>query len=103
VHRDHDVEQVLELVDIYARGFDVPWSSRRPHKDQPWTVFYLMSDLISQSEPFVSLLRFRTASPEAREALRVMIYNTLPNLLYGRDRLLFYQMQMRAAERGAYE
>ncbi|HEX3462517.1 MAG TPA: hypothetical protein VHS78_00505 [Candidatus Elarobacter sp.] len=92
------VEQILETVDIYARGFDVPWSSRGPHKDQPWTAFYLMSDLVSQSEPFTSLLRyantFETAAPEAREALRVMIYNTIPNLCYGRDRLLFYQMQM---------
>lgn len=96
-------DEVTEFVDVYVRGFDVPWSSNFPLKDYPWTAFYP----IAERTTFFPLLAYdeflKQATAQGREALRVMIHNTLPNLYFGRDRLLFYQMQQRSAERARYE
>jgi hypothetical protein len=92
------IDDVRRVAEVFARGFGVAFSFTLPVHDQPWSNFSVsewatMRPLITFAESL------KAKSPAGQEALRVIIYNTIPNLCYARDMLAFYDMQRRAAER----
>ena len=94
-----DVEDALHITEIHLRGFDVTWSFESPSKNSPWTSFYLMGN----PSVFHILLRehteSRAAGDAAFESMRGIVYDAIPSLCFSRDRLEFYRVQDRWAQR----
>ncbi len=96
---------ILELqCEIFVRGHDIPWTFVDMAWNRPWTTFYFMAE----NETFTVGLRFldkchkKNLSAETSETGRMLIYNRLSNLCFTRDRLLFYDLERRAASRAKW-
>lgn len=96
-------DEVLGAAEVFARGFGIAWSFTLPMRNQPWTEFYAAFEQ-STMQPLMAFAEaLKSKSAEGSEALRVLIYNTIPNLCFARDQLAFYEMQRRAAQRAGAE
>jgi hypothetical protein len=95
-----DWTQVKRSCETFARGHEVPWAFSYPAWWWPWIIFY------SMTEPRERLLDFHRRVVDAArfdvgiiEYLRSLMLNRHAMLCYTRDKLLFYILQRRAAER----
>lgn len=92
-------EQLLREIEIFVRGFDIPWSFKSIAYNQTWDAFYLMAE----NSVFTPLLlihsKFQETSSPGAEFVRALIYNSLPFVRYSRDRFDFYLRQRRIAIR----
>ena len=96
----NEPSEMLRQIELMVRGFDVPYSFNLPIYGMPWTNFYLMCD----RDIFDDLIAYHVlistkSQPDAAEFARALIYNTLPNVLFTRDRYDFYVQQKRMARR----
>lgn len=95
---------IVRQSEIFARGHDVPWAFDSPLWDCPWGAFYFFGEnnTLIPGQRFLDLSRERGVSPELQEVGRSLVFNRIPNILFTRDRLLFYEMQQAAAKRGKW-
>lgn len=96
---------LLRQCEIYARGHDITWSFNDPMFDSPWATFYFFAEhqALNTGMAFLEACHKKGIDAGVREIGRSLIYNRLPNILFTRDRLLFYEMQQRAAKRANWK
>jgi hypothetical protein len=97
-----DPSFLLRQVEIFVRGFEVPWSFSRPVAYQTFSTFYQLSEQPETFQPGYDLMNTLTNTkqlPETIEAGRTLIFNRLANLCFTRDRLQFFTQQKDAALR----
>jgi hypothetical protein len=96
-----DCSFLLPYCEVFARGYDVPWSFRYKSWYAPWTAFYTLSEEQTFKAGIEALHRAyqKKAPSDALETGRILVHNRLPNLCFTRDRLLFYEIQRLAAKR----
>ncbi|MGA7249438.1 MAG: hypothetical protein WBW89_16970, partial [Candidatus Cybelea sp.] len=97
--------QMLREIELFVRGFNVPYSFvGLPVWNMPWTNFYLMCDR-SIFDPLILLHRTieQRGPAAAAEFARSLVYNTLSNVLFTRDRYEFYIQQQRMARRRQWD
>ncbi len=96
-----DCSFLLPYCEVFARGYDVPWSFRYKSWYAPWTAFYTLSEEQTFKAGIEVLHRAhqKKAPSDAQETGRILVHNRLPNLCFTRDRLLFYEIQRLAAKR----
>lgn len=97
------VEEILREAEVFARGFGIAWSFALPMRNQPWTEFYAAFEQTTMRPLMTFAEALKPRGAEGSEALRVLIYNTIPNLCFARDKLAFYESQRRAAQRAGAE
>jgi hypothetical protein len=96
-----DAEFLLRLSELYVRGFEIPWTFRLLMWDATWTTFYLHAEP-ETAQPLLSLFSTIQTSgcpPDAQEATRSLVFNRIPQLLYTRDRILWFEIQREATKR----
>lgn len=95
---------LLHYCEIFVRGHDVPWAFVQPVWDITWNGFYHFAEqrTLSLGLGFLYAAQKKKVSAEGQEAGRSLIHNRLPNICFTRDRLLFYEMQKRAAQRAGW-
>lgn len=88
-------------VEVFVRGHEVPWSFSNPMWNIPWTVFYTMSDEFGRKANEIYETKFRRVGLDDQtvEIVRSLLLNRVANILYTRDKLLFYVQQRRYAKR----
>lgn len=98
------MRQLLNTIEIFVRGFDVPYSFETPVHNQPWTAFYLVSNR-SLFEPLLKSHDIITKkfSVETAEFARGLVYNTLSHVLFAHDRFYFYVLQRRVSKRRGWQ
>jgi hypothetical protein len=96
---------MMNQCEIFARGFDIPWSFDHPAWDEPWTSFYTLSErnTFQDAFRFLEVCHKKKIDASARETARMLVHNRLPNLCFTRDRLLFYDLQQAAAKRAGWQ
>lgn len=94
-------EVIPRQAEIFALGWDIPWSFRSPVLHLPWGLFYFFaeSDTLRKGQAFLNRCYNARIAPEVQEIGRSLVFNRIPNILFTRDRLLFYDMQQAAAKR----
>lgn len=87
--------------EIFVRGHDVPWSFADMTWNHPWTTFYMMAErtTFSSGLRFLDTCQRKKVDQDTSETARMLVYNRLPSLCFTRDRLLFFELQRRAAKR----
>ena len=95
---------VLRQAEIFAKGNDIPWSFDHPTWDVPWASFYFLAenDTLVIAQRFLNHCQTKGVSKEVREIGRTLVFNRIPNILFTRDRLLFFEMQQAAARRAKW-
>lgn len=96
---------LLRQCEIYARGHDITWSFNYPMFDAPWSSFYFFAehDTLSASLRFLEVCHKKGLAGATGELGRSLVYNRLPNILFTRDRLLFYDQQQKAGKRAKWQ
>lgn len=96
---------LLYCSEIFVRGHDVPWAVAHPVADITWNGFYHFAEpqTLSRGLGFLYAAHKKSVSAEGQEAGRSLIHNRLPNICFTRDRLLFFEMQKRAAQRAGWK
>jgi len=98
------IQRAKHGCEVFVRGHEVPWSFRLPAWLMPWTPFYSMVDPdIQAMEQFRSLAIRKGVSPEVQERTRSLGLNRWSAIAYTRDKLLFYTIQRRRANRHKLE
>jgi len=98
------IQRAKQACEVFVRGHDVPWSFRFPAWLMPWTPFYSMVDPdIQAMEQFRALAIRKGISPEVQERIRSLGLNRWSAIDYTRDKLLFYTIQRRRANRHKLE
>jgi hypothetical protein len=92
---------ILRQSEIFVRGHDIPWSFHDPMFDAPWGPFYFFAEhqTMSPGQRFLDVCHKKGIDKDTKEIGRTLVYNRVPNILFTRDRLLFYSMQQAAARR----
>jgi hypothetical protein len=99
-----DIQRAKQTCEVFVRGFEVPWSFRLPVWLMPWTPFYSMVDPdIQTMEQFRALAIRKGVLPEVQERIRSLGLNRWSAISYTRDKLLFYTIQRRRANRHKLE
>jgi len=98
-------EIALRQCEIFVRGHDVPWSFDSPMLDVPWGLFYLFAEhrALSPGLAFMDACQRKGIHASVQEVGRSLVYNRIPNIMFTRDRLLFYEMQQAAAKRAKWQ
>jgi hypothetical protein len=98
------IQLAKQACEVFVRGHEVPWSFRFPAWLMPWTPFYSMVDPdIQAMEQFRALAIRKGVSPEVQERIRSLGLNRWSAIDYTRDKLLFYLIQRRRANRHKLE
>ncbi len=97
-------EEARKEIEIFVRGHEIPWAMNHPTWYMPWTVFYSMNDELGRkgnefNEFYAEKFKGLGLDPETVEAIRSLTLNRLSNILYTRDKLLFYVQQRRFSKR----
>src|SRR5262249_25658005 len=97
-------EIMLRQSELFVRGHEIPWAFSNPMFDAPWATFYFFAEprTLNPGQAFLSVCQKKGLGAGVQEAGRSFVYNRLPNILYTRDRLLFYEMQQAAAKRARW-
>lgn len=96
---------MLPQSEIFVRGHDIPWAFNSPLFDAPWSTFYFLAEnnsLVS-GQSFLDACQRKGIDKQVQEIGRTLVYNRIPNILFTRDRLLFYEMQQAAAKRARWK
>lgn len=95
-------EVLFRQSEIFVRGHDIPWAFSNPMFDAPWGPFYFFAEneTLALGQRFLGACHKKAVDKEVQEVGRSLVYNRIPNILFTRDRLLFYEMQRTAAKRG---
>lgn len=99
-----DASFLLCITEIFARGFEIPWTYRMMMWKGTWDTFYLHADP-HVFEPLISLigtLQRAGSSAEAVETARSIAFNRMPQVCYTRDKLLWLSLQRDAARRDGF-
>jgi hypothetical protein len=96
---------LLYCCEIFIRGHEVPWAFAHPIADMTWNGFYHFAEpkTLSPGLGFLYAAHQKNVSAAGQEAGRSLIHNRLPNICFTRDRLLFFEMQKRAAQRAGWK
>lgn len=97
-----DPSFLLRHVEIFVRGFEVPWSFSRPIAYQTFSTFYQLSEAAETFQRGFELMNVLATSKQHQdtiEAGRTLIFNRIANLCFTRDRLQFFAQQKDAALR----
>jgi hypothetical protein len=96
-----DGDVLKRQCEIFVRGHDLPWAFVDMVWNYPWTTFYMMVEFptFKAGLAFLEACQKKNIGQDAFETGRMLVYNRFPNLCFTRDRLLFYEMQRRAAKR----
>jgi hypothetical protein len=97
-----DSSFLLMCVDVFVRGFDIPWSFNHPILYQTFTTLYLVAERVPHFQAGFDLMNDLQGSTHDRETIetgRTLVFNRLSNICFTRDRLLFYLQQRQAALR----
>jgi len=98
------IQRAKQACEVFVRGHEVPWSFRLPAWLMPWTPFYAVVDPdIQAMEQFRTLAIRKGVSPEVQERIRSLGLNRWSAIGYTRDKLLFYMIQRRRANRHKLE
>lgn len=94
-------EEARRHIEIFVRGHEIPWAMKYPTWYMPWTVFYSMNDELGRkgNEFYADKFKGLGLNYETIEAVRSLTLNRFSNILYTRDKLLFYVQQRRRAKR----
>ena len=86
---------LLRKVEIFVRGFGVPWSFGDPTFGQPFNIFYPSSETeaFRPGQQLLDLLKLAKQDPTVIETSQKLTYNRTIHLCYSRDMLLFYLLQ----------
>lgn len=95
---------ILPQTEVFVRGHDMPWAFNSPMFDAPWGPFYFFGEdkTLTPGQAFLDKCNRKGIDAEVQEIGRSLIYNRIPNILFTRDRLLFYEMQQAAAKRAKW-
>ena len=95
---------ILPQTEIFVRGHDIPWAFNSPMFDAPWGPFYFFGEnnTLMPGQVFLDKCNRKGIDAQVQEIGRSLVYNRIPNILYTRDRLLFYEMQQAAAKRAKW-
>lgn len=98
-------ELILRQGEIFVCGHDIPWSFNHPLFDAPWGPFYFFAEqqTLNPGQVFLDVCHKKGIDAEVQEVGRSLVYNRIPNILFTRDRLLFYEMQQAAAKRAGWK
>jgi hypothetical protein len=96
---------ILRQSEIFVCGHDIPWSFNDPMFDAPWGPFYFFAEhrTMSPGQRFLDVCHKKGVDKDTQEVGRSLVYNRIPNMLFTRDRLLFYSMQQAAARRANWK
>jgi hypothetical protein len=99
-----DCDILKRQCELFVRGHDLPWSFTDMTWHYPWTSFYMMAEhpTFQAGLRFLEIGQKKKLDRESMETARMLVYNRLPNLCFTRDRLLFYELQRRAAKRAKW-
>lgn len=94
-----NIKDAMEFIEIFLKGNDYPWSFAHKVYNHPWTTFYLTSDETGKE----GYKKYEEATKvnvdkDSLNILRYLLLNRLGNLLFTRDRLLFYVQEKRRAK-----
>lgn len=94
-------EEVRREIEIFVRGHEIPWAVKYPTWFLPWTVFYSMNDELGRKGNNFYSDKFKGLglNAETIEAIRSLVLNRFSNILYTRDKLLFFVQQRRYSKR----
>ncbi len=96
---------MLRQSEIFVRGHDEPWAFTDPMFDAPWGTFYFFAEnhILLAGQKFLDACHKKGVDGQVQEIGRSLVYNRVPNILFTRDRLLFYEMQQAAAKRAKWQ
>ena len=96
---------MLRQSEIFVRGHDEPWAFADPMFDAPWGTFYFFAEshTLLAGQKFLDACHKKGVDGQVQEIGRSLVYNRVPNILFTRDRLLFYEMQQAAAKRAKWQ
>lgn len=99
-----DTSFLKRYCEIFVRGHDVPWAFGSRLWNQPWNGFYHMTEVrtLGPGLDFLYEAQKRKVNAQAQETVRSLVHNRLPNICFTRDRLLFYMIQKKAAQRARW-
>lgn len=91
----------LRALEVFVRGHKIPWFFDHPSWNMPWTVAYTTCDEFGLKANVLYEVSFRKLEldRETLELTRSLLLNRVSNILYTRDKLLFYVQQRRFAKR----
>lgn len=94
-------EEARRDIEIFVRGHEIPWAMKHPTWYMPWTTFYIMNDELGRkgSEFYTDKFKGLGLNDETIETIRSLTLNRFSNILYTRDKLLFYVQQRRRSKR----
>jgi hypothetical protein len=92
---------LLRQCEISVRGHDITGAFSDPMLDVPWNSFYFFAEhqALHPGLVFLEASHKKGVDAGAAEIGRSLICNRLPNTLFTRDKVLFYEMQRSMAKR----
>ncbi|MDX9858267.1 MAG: hypothetical protein RBT76_10780 [candidate division Zixibacteria bacterium] len=96
---------LMEEVELFSRGMDLPWSMGKPVFNMPWTGFHSMLHDSARpfSEAFVEVWSRKGLPVNTLETCRSLLLNRIAETVFLHDRLLFLRIQRRKSKRKGWE
>jgi hypothetical protein len=101
-----DIPTLMTQLEIFARGWEVPWSFSMPAYNLTWQDgLYLLVDELGKmtAKIYHEKLKGRLGDSETDENARSLLLDRISFLCYTRDKLLFYSQQLRHSLRNGFD
>lgn len=95
-----DLKGAFNFIEIFLRGNDIPWSFSFPMYNMHWSAFYNTASEIGQkATQKINLIESKISDKDIKIILRNLLLNKIGELLFTRDRILFYKQQRTYSKR----